>query len=137
MCVEFNNVLNLGELCLCVCSHLFKVYFCELLSIVLIPKKFFPGFTDINLSPSLTCVSVQLAFKYLGMVLFPLFLGYAVYSLLYHEHKGWYSFILNMTYGFLLTFGEFIVCTLHFWLLYQHRLSVYMRLISVLISRMQ
>ncbi len=48
----------------------------------------------------------QLAFKYLGVVLFPLFLCYAVYSLLYNEHKGWYSFILNMAYGFLLTFGE-------------------------------
>ena len=47
-----------------------------------------------------------MAFKYLGIVFFPLFLGYGVYSLLYLEHKGWYSFVLGMMYGFLLTFGE-------------------------------
>ena len=49
---------------------------------------------------------LQLAFKYLGWVLFPLLIGYAVYSVTYLEHKGWYSFILSMGYGFLLTFGE-------------------------------
>lgn len=48
----------------------------------------------------------QLAFKYLGCLLFPLLIGYAVYSVTYLEHKGWYSFTLNMSYGFLLTFGE-------------------------------
>ena len=52
----------------------------------------------------------QLAFKYLGVVLFPLFIAYAVYSILYDEHKGIYSYILSMLYGFLLTFG-FIMMT--------------------------
>jgi hypothetical protein len=51
-----------------------------------------------------------MAFKYLGIVLFPLFIGYGIYSLLYLEHKGWYSFVLGMMYGFLLTFG-FITMT--------------------------
>ncbi|XP_054158677.1 putative lipid scramblase CLPTM1 [Oppia nitens] len=51
-----------------------------------------------------------LAFKYLSWALFPLLVGYSVYSLLYNEHKGWYSFTLNMIYGFLLTFG-FIMMT--------------------------
>lgn len=51
-----------------------------------------------------------MAFKYLSWVCFPLLGCYAVYSLLYLEHKGWYSFILNMLYGFLLTFG-FIMMT--------------------------
>nr|CAD7425293.1 unnamed protein product [Timema monikensis] len=51
-----------------------------------------------------------LAFKYLSWALYPLLGGYAVYSLLYHEHRGWYSFVLNMLYGFLLTFG-FIMMT--------------------------
>lgn len=51
---------------------------------------------------------LQLAFKYLGWVLFPLFICYGVYSLLYQEHKGWYSFILGMSYGFLLTFGGLV-----------------------------
>lgn len=52
----------------------------------------------------------QLAFKYLGMLFFPLLVAYAVYSLIYEEHKGLYSFILGMLYGFLLTFG-FIMMT--------------------------
>lgn len=52
----------------------------------------------------------KLAFKYLSWVLFPLVVGYAVYSLIYHEHKGWYSWLLSMIYGFLLTFG-FIMMT--------------------------
>lgn len=49
----------------------------------------------------------QLAFKYLSWILFPLLGGYACYSLWYLEHKGWYSWILNMLYSFLLTFGEY------------------------------
>lgn len=52
----------------------------------------------------------NLAFKYLGWLCFPLLVGYTIYSLIYLEHKGWYSFILNMFYGFLLTFG-FIMMT--------------------------
>jgi hypothetical protein len=51
-----------------------------------------------------------MAFKYLSVLLFPLFIAYGVYSLLYQEHKGWYSFALGMCYGFLLTFG-FIMMT--------------------------
>ncbi|XP_067010073.2 putative lipid scramblase CLPTM1 [Anabrus simplex] len=52
----------------------------------------------------------MLAFRYLSWALYPLLIGYAVYSLLYQEHRGWYSFVLNMLYGFLLTFG-FIMMT--------------------------
>lgn len=48
----------------------------------------------------------QMAFRYLSWILFPLLGCYAVYSLLYLEHKGWYSWVLSMLYGFLLTFGE-------------------------------
>ncbi|CDW60418.1 Cleft lip and palate transmembrane protein 1-like protein [Trichuris trichiura] len=51
-----------------------------------------------------------MAFKYLSWVLFPLLGGYAVYSLIYLEHRGWYSWVLSMLYGFLLTFG-FIMMT--------------------------
>ena len=46
-----------------------------------------------------------MAFKYLSWALFPLFGCYAVYSLVYNEHKGWYSFCLGICYGFLLMFG--------------------------------
>ncbi|XP_076138565.1 putative lipid scramblase CLPTM1 [Alosa pseudoharengus] len=52
----------------------------------------------------------DMAFKYLSWFLYPLFGCYAVYSLLYVEHKGWYSWVLSMLYGFLLTFG-FITMT--------------------------
>lgn len=52
----------------------------------------------------------NLAFKYLGWLCFPLLVGYCIYSLIYNEHRGWYSFVLNMLYGFLLTFG-FIMMT--------------------------
>lgn len=52
----------------------------------------------------------NLAFKYLGWLCFPLLVGFCIYSLLYQEHRGWYSFTLNMLYGFLLTFG-FIMMT--------------------------
>ncbi|KAJ8668702.1 hypothetical protein QAD02_010365 [Eretmocerus hayati] len=52
----------------------------------------------------------KLAFKYLSWALYPLLGGYAIYSLMYLEHKGWYSWVLSMMYGFLLTFG-FIMMT--------------------------
>ncbi|CAF0939732.1 unnamed protein product [Brachionus calyciflorus] len=52
----------------------------------------------------------RLAFKYLSWILFPLVVGYAIWSLIYQEHKGWYSWVLSMIYGFLLTFG-FIMMT--------------------------
>lgn len=51
-----------------------------------------------------------LAFKYLSWICFPLLLAFGVYSVYYNEHKGWYSFVLNMLYGYLLTFG-FIMMT--------------------------
>ncbi len=49
----------------------------------------------------------RLAFKYLGTALFPVAICYCIYSVIYNEHKGWYSFILSSCYGFLLTFGKF------------------------------
>lgn len=58
-----------------------------------------------ELGPSAPLAS-QMAFRYLSWILFPLLGCYAIYSLLYLEHKGWYSWVLSMLYGFLLTFGE-------------------------------
>ncbi|KAL3320641.1 Cleft lip and palate transmembrane protein 1 like protein [Cichlidogyrus casuarinus] len=57
-----------------------------------------------------TAVYDKMAFKYLGWVLFPLLGGYCVYSLVYLEHRSWYSWVLSMLYGFMLTFG-FITMT--------------------------
>ena len=48
----------------------------------------------------------RMAFKYLGVVFFPLAICYCIYSVIYNEHKGWYSFLLSSCYGFLLTFGK-------------------------------
>ncbi|XP_044254210.1 cleft lip and palate transmembrane protein 1 homolog [Tribolium madens] len=59
---------------------------------------------------SSTKVYDNLAFKYLSWVCFPLLVGYSIYALLYLEHKGWYSFVLDLLYGYLLTFG-FIMMT--------------------------
>ncbi|KAJ8368992.1 hypothetical protein SKAU_G00090200 [Synaphobranchus kaupii] len=59
---------------------------------------------------SSTKIYDDMAFRYLSWLLYPLFGCYAVYSLLYVEHKGWYSWVLSMMYGFLLTFG-FITMT--------------------------
>ncbi|KAL5107409.1 hypothetical protein TcWFU_001916 [Taenia crassiceps] len=57
-----------------------------------------------------TKVYDQMAFKYLSWVLFPLLIAYAGYSLVYEEHRGWYSWVLSMLYGFFLTFS-FIAMT--------------------------
>ena len=50
------------------------------------------------------------AIKYLSYALYPLMCCYAVYSLMYNEHKGWYSFVINTLVGFVYVFG-FIVMT--------------------------
>ncbi|GAA50248.1 Cleft lip and palate transmembrane protein 1 like protein [Clonorchis sinensis] len=52
----------------------------------------------------------QMAFRYLSWILFPMLAVYCGYSLVYQEHRGWYSWVLSMLYGFLLTFG-FIMMT--------------------------
>ncbi|KAL4476429.1 hypothetical protein ABPG74_010162 [Tetrahymena malaccensis] len=45
------------------------------------------------------------ATKYLYYALIPLLAGYTVYSLIYLEHKGWYSFIIRTLVGFIYVFG--------------------------------
>ncbi|KAH6590506.1 hypothetical protein BASA50_006750 [Batrachochytrium salamandrivorans] len=47
----------------------------------------------------------QMAFSYLSYALFPLLVAYTVYSLVYEEHKSWYSFIVGTLVGFVYTFG--------------------------------
>jgi len=70
------------------------------------------GFIPIRLADKGSYVQSQtkkydaMAFKYLSWALYPLLIGYAIYSLIYEEHKGWYSWVLSMLYGFLLTFGN-------------------------------
>jgi branched-subunit amino acid transport protein len=50
------------------------------------------------------------AMVYLGYVLYPLLAAYAVYSVLYNEHKGWYSFVLNTLVGAVYAFGFIMMC---------------------------
>jgi len=52
----------------------------------------------------------QLAMKYLSYVLYPLSLGFSVFSLLYSQHKSWYSWLLGSAVGCVYTFG-FIMMT--------------------------
>lgn len=47
---------------------------------------------------------------YLSYVLFPLVVGYAVYSLMYDSHKSWYSWVLNSLVGAVYTFGFILMC---------------------------
>lgn len=46
-----------------------------------------------------------IAFKYLMWVAYPLLAGYAIYSLLYDEHKSWYSYVLKTLVEFVYMFG--------------------------------
>jgi len=45
------------------------------------------------------------AITYLSYAMFPLLLCYSVYSLLYQEHKGWYSFVFSTLVGGVYVFG--------------------------------
>ncbi|KAI9591208.1 cleft lip and palate transmembrane protein 1-domain-containing protein [Syncephalis fuscata] len=47
----------------------------------------------------------EMAFRYLSWVTYPLLFGYAIYSMVYQEHRGWYSYIINTLVGFVYTFG--------------------------------
>jgi hypothetical protein len=46
-----------------------------------------------------------LAFRYLSWVMWPLVGLYAIYTLVYETHKGWYSWIINSLVGAVYTFG--------------------------------
>jgi len=50
------------------------------------------------------------AMMYLSWVMYPLLLCYAVYSLFYEEHRGWYSYILSTLVGFVYMFGFIMMC---------------------------
>jgi len=45
------------------------------------------------------------AFKYFQYLMWPLLVGYIIYSLIYEEYKGWYSFIISTLVGFVYMFG--------------------------------
>ena len=47
----------------------------------------------------------EIAFKYMYMAGLPLLLAYAVYSLIYEEHKSWYSFVITTLVGSVYAYG--------------------------------
>ena len=50
------------------------------------------------------------ATRYLSYVLYPLVIGYAIYSLVYKTHNSWYSWILNSLVGAVYMFGFILMC---------------------------
>ena len=52
----------------------------------------------------------RMAMKYLSWALYPIVIGYSIYSLYNDEHKGWYSFILSTLTGTVYTFGFITMC---------------------------
>jgi hypothetical protein len=52
----------------------------------------------------------DMAFRHLSLVLYPLVLGYATYSLVHSQHKSWYSWVISSLTGFVYAFG-FILMT--------------------------
>ncbi len=47
----------------------------------------------------------EIAFKYMYVAGVPLLIAYAIYSLLYDEHKGWYSYIIKTLVGSVYAYG--------------------------------
>eukprot|EP00484_Ammonia_sp_Unknown_P020253 CAMPEP_0197038048 /NCGR_PEP_ID=MMETSP1384-20130603/15093_1 /TAXON_ID=29189 /ORGANISM="Ammonia sp." /LENGTH=635 /DNA_ID=CAMNT_0042468441 /DNA_START=30 /DNA_END=1937 /DNA_ORIENTATION=- len=50
------------------------------------------------------------AYKYLSWVFYPSLFGYTIYSLIYNEHKGWYSFVIGTCVSFIYMFGFIMMC---------------------------
>jgi Cleft lip and palate transmembrane protein 1 (CLPTM1) len=73
---------------------------------------------DEKMSSSATRRHDETAMRYLSYVLYPLVIGYGVYTLLYEEHKGWYSWLLSTLTGAVYTFG-FIAMTPQLFLNYK------------------
>ncbi|CAM9203366.1 unnamed protein product, partial [Discosporangium mesarthrocarpum] len=52
----------------------------------------------------------DIATTHLMYIVGPLMVGYAIYSLLHQQHKGWYSWVINSLVGFVYMFG-FVMMT--------------------------
>jgi len=50
------------------------------------------------------------AMQYLSYALYPLLVGYTIYSLVYNEHKSWYAFVLSTLVSFIHVFGFIMMC---------------------------
>lgn len=64
-----------------------------------------PGYTDPE-----TNEYDREAIRYLSWAMYPLLAAYAVYSLLWREHRGWYSYLLETAVGAVYSFGFVLMC---------------------------
>jgi len=79
-----------------------------------------PTFTDRETYSKATKKHDEVAMKYLSYILYPLIVGYSIYSLIYETHKSWYSWVLSSLTGTVYTFG-FIMMTPQLYLNYKLR----------------
>lgn len=63
----------------------------------------------------------DIAAAHLFYLVAPLMVGYAAYSLLNQQHKGWYSWVLNSLVGFVYMFG-FVMMTPQLFINYKVKL---------------
>ena len=43
--------------------------------------------------------NAEIAMRYMSYVLYPVVVGYSIYSLRYEAHKGWYTWVLGSLVG--------------------------------------
>ncbi|KAL7015481.1 hypothetical protein ACKWTF_016474 [Chironomus riparius] len=65
---------------------------------------------EITKAEALTNEIDKQGMKYLSFILYPLCIGYAVYSLIYHPHKSWYSWTLHSLVNGVYAFGFLFMC---------------------------
>jgi len=65
------------------------------------------------------------AMAYLSLALYPVVVGYAMYSLAYDSHKSWYSWLLGSTVNFVYSFG-FVLMTPQLFINYKLKSTAHM-----------
>eukprot|EP00941_MAST-03F_sp_MAST-3F-sp1_P002373 g2373.t1 len=60
----------------------------------------------------------EIAMKHLMYVMYPLVIGYSIYSLVHRQHASWYSWFLSSLVSFIYMFG-FIMMTPQLWINYK------------------
>jgi len=65
------------------------------------------------------------AMRYLSLAMYPLVVGYSLYSLAYDSHKSWYSWLLGSTVNFVYSFG-FVLMTPQIFINYKLKSTAHM-----------
>ena len=63
--------------------------------------------------------------RYLSLAMYPLVVGYSMYSLAYDSHKSWYSWLLGSTVNFVYSFG-FVLMTPQLFINYKLKSTAHM-----------